>query len=312
MIINMAGGGGAGLNFDVKAYYSEEAMLSSAAKENTIGIVTSVISEWCFSATEPEYPTVNMVWIQTGASGQVAFNALKKNRVMVYPISAKQYVSGAWVDVTAKSFQNGAWQDWVRYLYINLDSDTWTSSQITGNGGSHTAADGVLKVTKNGSAAPNAITRVRASTKEKVDFSGYTTLEIEMSLSRTDCEEVIIGVNDKGTSWESKWLASTKISQSTEKTIYSVDIIGIATGHIAIDLFGNNGSTTATITAVRLVGEGGSVSPSPSVPEGVATFNLNRDANTTVLAEIDGVTYGIENATVNEGPTETTYDFTVL
>lgn len=49
------------------------------------------------------------VWITTGISSHVAFNALKKNSVQVYPLSAKQYISGAWVDKTAKSYQGGEW-----------------------------------------------------------------------------------------------------------------------------------------------------------------------------------------------------------
>lgn len=56
--------------------------------------------------------TEGMVWIATGTTSTVEFNALKKNGIVVYPLSAKQYVSGAWVDKAAKSYQNGAWVDW--------------------------------------------------------------------------------------------------------------------------------------------------------------------------------------------------------
>jgi hypothetical protein len=42
---------------------------------------------------------------------------LKKNNITVYPLSAKQYVNGAWVDKEAKSYQNGAWVEWMTYLY---------------------------------------------------------------------------------------------------------------------------------------------------------------------------------------------------
>jgi hypothetical protein len=52
------------------------------------------------------------VWFLTGASSTVAYNALKKNDIEVYPMSAKQYIGGAWVDVSAKSCQNGEWVDW--------------------------------------------------------------------------------------------------------------------------------------------------------------------------------------------------------
>lgn len=68
------------------------------------------------------------VWISTGASSTVAFDAMKKNGITVYPISAKQYVSGAWVDKTAKSYQNGEWVEWVTNLY-NAGKDF---TEITG------------------------------------------------------------------------------------------------------------------------------------------------------------------------------------
>lgn len=105
------GSGGAGLNF--KVVFNPQ---PSDPKENTIWVETDVpITSYIFSATEPEAPTDGkdgMVWISTGTSSTVEFNALKKNGIQVYPLSAKQYVGGAWVDKTAKSWQGGEWVDW--------------------------------------------------------------------------------------------------------------------------------------------------------------------------------------------------------
>ena len=97
-------GGGTSLNFKVVGNPKPE-----TAAESTIWIDTDSITSWIFSATEPENPAEGMVWISTGATSAVAFNALKKNGIVVYPMSAKQYVSGAWVDKTAKSYKNGEW-----------------------------------------------------------------------------------------------------------------------------------------------------------------------------------------------------------
>ena len=106
-------GGGASLNFDVKAYATEEALLAAVPAENTIGVITqTAMTSWAFSATEPAEPVAGMVLISTGNSSGVAFNALKKNAIQVYPLSAKQYVDGAWVDVTAMSYQGGEWVEW--------------------------------------------------------------------------------------------------------------------------------------------------------------------------------------------------------
>lgn len=113
-----AGGGGADLNFDVKAYATEVLLLAATPKENTIGVVTGTpIAGYIFSATQPDTITEGVVWFLTGATSTVEFNALKKNNITVYPISAEQYISGEWVDKTAKIYQGSVWVDWLTYLF---------------------------------------------------------------------------------------------------------------------------------------------------------------------------------------------------
>jgi hypothetical protein len=84
-------GGGAPLNFKVVGGTTEPLIL----KENTIWIDTdSEISSWIFSAKEPTNFTEGMVWffMSTTSSGIVEFNALKKNGIQIFPVSAKQYL----------------------------------------------------------------------------------------------------------------------------------------------------------------------------------------------------------------------------
>lgn len=70
------------------------------------------------TATEPNgIADEGMVWIKIGTESSVEFNALKKNGLQVYPISAKQYIDGAWVDKAAKSYQNGEWVEWIFYAF---------------------------------------------------------------------------------------------------------------------------------------------------------------------------------------------------
>ena len=122
-----AGGGGGGLNFKVVGGTSQPVN----PKENTIWVNTDTgISGWVFSAEEPGEHAEGMVWIYTGISSAVDFNALKKNGIQVYPVSAKQYVGGAWVSVTAQTYQDGAWKGWITYLYNT--GDEWTD--LTGGG----------------------------------------------------------------------------------------------------------------------------------------------------------------------------------
>lgn len=113
MIFNVSGGGGTALNFRVVG--GTEAPANPAA--NCIWVNTDVdITGWVFSAEEPSPAEPGMVWIRIDTSSPVAFNALKKNGIMVYPMSAIQYVGGTWVSKPAKSYQGG-WVDWILRLY---------------------------------------------------------------------------------------------------------------------------------------------------------------------------------------------------
>lgn len=179
------GGGGTSLNFDVKAYATEEALLADTPKENTIGIISNKITGWLFSATEPESPTEGMVWISTGASSTIEFNALKKNGIQVYPLSAKQYVSGAWVDVTAMSYQGGEWVDWLpeNYLYYEgyeYDDITggwdgfvgYVGSSTTYSLGTFTKKEKSIRIAN----ISGARTAVAAAPKNAIDLTDVNTV----------------------------------------------------------------------------------------------------------------------------------------
>lgn len=136
MIINMVGGGGASLNFDVKAYATNESLLAAAPKENTIGIITTTaISSWIFSVTQPAEAAEGMVWISLGTSSEVEFNALKKNALQVYPMAASQYVGGVWGKVMAYSYQGGLWETWPEKLFWienGIVNETFSQRQESG------------------------------------------------------------------------------------------------------------------------------------------------------------------------------------
>lgn len=138
MIFNMTGGGSNPLNFKVVANPQP-----SSPAENTIWVNTDRINNYYFSATQPENMVDYDVWFPVDTSSAVEFNALKKDGIMVYPISAKQKVSGVLKDVTAKTYRSGKWVDWLsdNVLYENGNENTpvtggwsisgWTSSGTT-------------------------------------------------------------------------------------------------------------------------------------------------------------------------------------
>lgn len=79
-------------------------------KENTIWLNTDVaIPSWTFDAVEPGSGADGSAFIKIGKEGNYAFNALKENRLVVYPLYAEQYVSDAWGIVEAQIFKNNKW-----------------------------------------------------------------------------------------------------------------------------------------------------------------------------------------------------------
>lgn len=127
--------GGGGLNFRVIGGTSAP----SNPNENTIWVNTATtITGWTFSASEPEKPATGMVWISTVTSSPAEFNALKKNSIMVCPVSAKQYAGGAWAEKNAKIYKNGAWVDWAKWLYNNGVWGNGTALTKASSGGSPT------------------------------------------------------------------------------------------------------------------------------------------------------------------------------
>ena len=174
MILNMAGGGGTSLNFTVVGGTSQP----SSPKENTIWVNTSTtITSWVFSAEQPSSPKSGMVWIQTGDSSNVAFNALKKNNLQVYPLSAKQYVGYSWVTKTVKVYQSGTWaESWNGQLYDSGNEYTsitggWT---ISGKGSKNAST-----ITVGSSTQPT--TPSTATTGKTINLANFDTVEVNFS-----------------------------------------------------------------------------------------------------------------------------------
>lgn len=72
-----------------------------------------------FAGIKPASMASGTVLIQTAATSNAAFNALKKNTLMVYPDSVSQYVNGVWEKKDVWIYQNNAWKQisW-SWLYV--------------------------------------------------------------------------------------------------------------------------------------------------------------------------------------------------
>ena len=161
---NTGGGGSGGLNFQVIGGTTAP----SNPKENMIWVNTSTkITSYIFSATQPT-GSAGMVWISTGTSSTVEFNALKKNGIQVYPLSVKQYTGGAWVEREAKSYQNGNWTEWATGVFI-----------------------------KNGDLIRNLNARARAGSGATVtQRSGYVEVKNPINTSTAVLHDTLIDVTD--------------------------------------------------------------------------------------------------------------------
>ena len=138
-----AASGGGSLNFSVKTYTTEEALLADTPRENTVGVVTNTaVPKWSFSASEPSAPEEGEIWFSLGTESDAAFNALKKNILSVYPKRCRQYLSGAWTNVSAYIYKSGVWVQFSKtatYLYYEGDecadlTGGWTAKTGGGSG----------------------------------------------------------------------------------------------------------------------------------------------------------------------------------
>lgn len=228
------GGGGNPLNFKIVGNPQPE-----NPKENILWVDTDAnITSWIFSATEPENLVEGMVWFSTGTASNVDFNALKKNGIMVYPLSARQYVGGAWVDKTAKSYQNGEWVDWILYLLKDgavqgLSGGFYTvgySSEMTisfDTAGQMTISiDGWSQGNSQGGAYSN----------KPIDVTPYNKMSFVIQLSQTvngtAAGKVGITLTLDGT-WTS--VASTSLVNTTDEQTVEVDISSV-TGEYYIQM----------------------------------------------------------------------------
>jgi hypothetical protein len=171
-------GGGNPLNFKVICNPQPE-----TAKENTIWVDTDRIHNYYFSATQPENMAEYDVWFPVGTFSPVAFSVMKKNPVMVYPISAKQMVSGVLVDKTAKSWQSGAWKDWIRHLYNKGDecvslTGGWTSYK---QGDSGYSKGSCVKGTTGITISCNSLQAIATRPVNMIDLTNVSTIELEVS-----------------------------------------------------------------------------------------------------------------------------------
>lgn len=249
---NTGGGGGGGLNFSVVGGTTAP----SNPKENMIWVNTSVaITTWVFSATVPENPVQGMVWISTGTSSQIAFNALKKNGIEVYPLSAKQCVSGAWVDKTTKIYQSGAWVDWIdwdKYLYTQgIVSDVLGG--FTGYPMRYSDTSGLAPLITYGDKSISIqITGNKSGavlSNNKINLTNKTAIHFRASITARDA---YLGAFAVFSSTTQQLPPSNRVASNVNgnEVVHTLDVSGLS-GEYYIGYFGNDDASFDSMCTIK-------------------------------------------------------------
>ena len=168
-------GGGAPLNFKVVGNPQP-----SNPKENTIWVNTDVpIGKWYFDSNRPDDLQEGDVWFSVGTSSLVEFNALRKNGIQLYLLSAMQMIDGELYPHIAKIYQGGAWVDlWDGELYDAGNQYEYITGgwQSGGSGGTATIGTDSLSVS-----APGPNKNASITTKNMIDLSRFNTLSVNVT-----------------------------------------------------------------------------------------------------------------------------------
>lgn len=234
--------GGDGLNFKVVGNPQPE-----TTKENTIWVDTNTpVSGYSFSVDAPENPVEGHVWVMTGSGSFLEFNALKKNVIQVYPLSAKQYVSGAWVDKTAKIYQNGEWVEWWNgqlywhgYEYEDVTGG-WDAAHYKAGSGFTVVYDLVARKENSITAEITGVKNSsRLMTRNPVDVSSYDSVKVVVSdvdvvAGCTYIAFEAIHETQKDINGNLKAIASVEVTKAGE---YTIPLDGIERCYIGFTMY---------------------------------------------------------------------------
>ena len=232
MIINMTGSAPA-LNFKVRGGVTQPA----DPKENAIWVNTDIpITGRVLSVSEPSAPSEGMVWIITGTKSAVAFNALKKDTLMVYPTACKQYVGGAWVSKSAQSYIGGQWVDWFTYLFMEGSGQVvpWVFKALNTKVSNVSEKNGAIVFEY--SKVDNSY--MAAGMENPEDLSGcskvYFDVEVR-SMYASGGGEFTVGVTTKQVNAEfnNTFVASEKPAADSIRKTISVDVSSISSGYVS-------------------------------------------------------------------------------
>lgn len=234
-------GGGNPLNFKVVGGTTEP----TNPKKNMLWVNTDQkITGWDFSATQPTEPELGMVWIYIGISSSAEFNALKKNSIRIYPISAKQYIGGEFVEKPAKLYNGDGFIEFATYLYSHGNeyadiTGTWDGKFSAYSKPSVEKLDTCIAISTIGA------TEYVLGTYNRIDLSKHTKLHCEYeAVFNNNTNDLKMCVYDSFPSVFGGSLSTKGLTYNTTgKTVAEIDISSVSSGYVGFGIAGGSVGT---------------------------------------------------------------------
>jgi hypothetical protein len=231
----MSGGGGSGDVLTFKVFGGTAS--PTKATHNTLWANTDhEITRYVFSATEPNNPIEGMLWITIGDTSVMKHSsAVGDDWIIVYPMTAKQYIDGIWLEVVIKSYQYGEWKTFITYVYKNGIEYT-DVAKFVASGGEDNIQFNATDITVRQHNVKTA--HGRWATTGKVDLSKFSTLVMKLS-GQTPyggmCGFGVAPSAPTGTNPSTSAFTSLRTAGSNQERfegVYTCDISAVNSGYI--------------------------------------------------------------------------------
>ena len=173
----------------------------TAAGENTIWLNTSItIGDWCIQNTAPESPNEGDVYITTRFATDNVLNISHPHTVSLYLGTARQYQSGAWVELQGEVFYSADWHKLNTYVYdgdLNATDGNY-NSQIGGypwTTGTDGGSASISSYSDHFTYSYYTYGAQWAASNKKIDFTDVKTVKIIYSCSGSNLGYFIVYTN---------------------------------------------------------------------------------------------------------------------
>lgn len=212
--------------------------------------------------TPENEPVYGDVLITIGTSSKLEFNAVKKNTLQVYPLSAYQYIDGSYVSVPYSMYKDG---EWIEYCVEIFTQGKGSVIPVTAK--ERNAGKGIITVSNDGITVGHGSdwggTDVYYYTDEPIDTTDLNSIKLTgqfSSIVTTSGTNVfhltgfglISAIPPVDGSWsDQNWVATTEIRETSDfSKEYEVPISNISGKYYFLFVAAG---TKGTVTDIRIV-----------------------------------------------------------